>query len=252
MARKRQYGSGCLLRLQGGWAIRWRETEIGPDGESKRLLRYETLVEMSRKQASDMLAQRIAAANTKRAVAPSTLTFRELAVQWQATVLPMYKHSTQKNHGHILEKHLLPRFGNVRLTALGRQDVQAYVAHLAAQGYAAKTIDHIHDVLSAVLRTAVKWDHLPENPARGVELPRLTTVRQKWALTVQQAADPARGPAGHAGHAEDPGRHSHPDRRAAGRAVCPSLEGCWKDVGRMLEGCWKDVGRMLEGLRIKD
>ena len=186
--RKRQYGSGCLLRRKGGWALRWRETEIGPDGTRKRVLRYETLGEMSRKQAKDILAQRVAAASTKPITAPSTLTFRELAVQWQTTVLPMYKHSTQKNHGHILGKHLMPRFGDVTLTELGRQDVQTYVAHLVAQGYAPKTVDHVHDVLSAILRTAVKWGHLEDNPARGVDLPRLTTVRPKWALTVGQAA----------------------------------------------------------------
>ena len=143
---------------------------------------------MSRKQAKDILAQRVVAASTKTITAPSTLTFRELAVQWQATVLPMYKHSTQKNHGHILGKHLMPRFGDVTLTHLGRQDVQTYVAHLMSRGYAPKTVDHIHDVLSAILRTAVKWGHLEDNPARGVALPRLTTVRQKWALTVPQAA----------------------------------------------------------------
>ena len=42
-------------------------------------------------------------------------------------------------------------------------------------------------MLSAVLRTAVEWGHLRENPARGVSLPTLTTVRPKWVLTTQQA-----------------------------------------------------------------
>lgn len=46
---------------------------------------------------------------------------------------------------------------------------------------------YVHDVLSAVLRTAVKWGHLPENPARGVDLPALRCVRPKWALTTSQA-----------------------------------------------------------------
>jgi integrase len=62
------------------------------------------------------------------------------------------------------------------------------VAHLTKAGYAPKSIDHIHDVLSAVLRTAVKWGHLQENPARGVDLPTLRGVRPKWALTTGQAA----------------------------------------------------------------
>jgi integrase len=53
---------------------------------------------------------------------------------------------------------------------------------------APKTIDHVHGVLIAVLRTAVKWGHLQENPARGVDLPALKTVRPKWVLTTAQAA----------------------------------------------------------------
>jgi integrase len=100
----------------------------------------------------------------------------------------MYKHSTQKNHRHILEKHLLPHFGDEVITDVTRQEVQAYVARLTQAGYAPKSIDHIHDVLSAVLRTAVKWGHLQDNPARDVDLPALKTVRPKWVLTIAQAA----------------------------------------------------------------
>ena len=99
----------------------------------------------------------------------------------------MYKASTQKNHRHIAQKHLLPRFGDQPLLAVTRQSVQAYVADLTQTRYAPKTIDHIHDVLSAVLRSAVDWGHLEENPARGVRLPKLRNVRPRWVLTTIQA-----------------------------------------------------------------
>jgi integrase len=95
----------------------------------------------------------------------------------------MYKHSTQKHRRFMLKKHLLPGFGDEALCEITRQEIQVYVAHLTQQGYAPKSIDHVHDVLSAVLRTAVKWGHIAENPARGVDLPKLRTVRPKWALT---------------------------------------------------------------------
>lgn len=81
----------------------------------------------------------------------------------------------------------MPRFGDVALADVTTQEIQAYVAHLTHEGYAPKTIDHIHDVLSALLRTAVKWGHLKDNPARGADLPTLRTVRPKWALTTAQA-----------------------------------------------------------------
>jgi integrase len=152
------------------------------------VLRYETLERMSRREAADILAQKLAAAAGRKTPARSRVTFRTLVNEWQSTVLPMYKPSTQKDHRHIAAKHLLPRFGDTAVSDIGRQDVQAYVAYLTRAGYAPKTIDHIHDVLSAVLRTAVKWGHVQDNPARGVDLPTLKTVRPKWVLTTAQAA----------------------------------------------------------------
>jgi integrase len=152
------------------------------------VLRYETLEAMPRRAAAQILAQKLSAASRDTRPVRSRVTFRILAADWEATVLPMYKHSTQKNHRHIAAKHLVPRFGDKAVSEITRQEVQAYVAHLTHAGYAPKTIDHIHDVLSAVLRTAVKWGHVQENPARGVDLPTLKTVRPKSVLTIAQAA----------------------------------------------------------------
>ncbi len=39
-----------------------------------------------------------------------------------------------------------------------------------------------------VLRTAVKWGHLTDNPAHNVDSPVLKTVRPKWVLAEAQAA----------------------------------------------------------------
>jgi hypothetical protein len=127
MARhnRRQYGSGCLLKRGRGWAIRWRELEIAPDGKQRKVQRYEALGDVTRKQASDELAQRVAAGSNPSKPARSRVAFRTLAAEWQAHVLPMYKHSTQKNHRHILEKHLLPRFGDMAIVNVTRQEVQA-------------------------------------------------------------------------------------------------------------------------------
>src|SRR5713101_5124534 len=56
MARKRrQYGSGCLIRKGGGWAIRWRELEIGPDGNIRKRLRFEALGKVPRAEAGEKL-----------------------------------------------------------------------------------------------------------------------------------------------------------------------------------------------------
>jgi len=100
----------------------------------------------------------------------------------------MYKHSTQKHRRFLLKKYLLPRFGDKPLCEITRQDIQAYVATLMQEEYSPRSIDNVRDVLSVVLRTAVKWGHLQDNPARGVDLPKLRNVRPKWALTTDQAA----------------------------------------------------------------
>jgi hypothetical protein len=53
--RKRQYGSGSLFKEGRGWAIRWRECEIAPDGIVRKRLCYEALGTISRAEAGEIL-----------------------------------------------------------------------------------------------------------------------------------------------------------------------------------------------------
>ena len=126
---------------------------------------------ISRAEAVQQLASKMALAGTGQPLR-SRVSFRTLVTQWEATVLPVYKHSTQKHRRvHAQEAPRCRGSATRPCRDITRQEIQAYVADLTQHGYAPKSIDHIHDVLSAILRTAVKWGHLQDNPARGVDLP---------------------------------------------------------------------------------
>jgi len=126
--RKRQYGSGSLFKEGRGWAIRWREREIAPDGAIKKRLCYEALGTMSRTEAGEILRRRMAEFGSRDGPTRSRVVFRTLAQQWEVDVLPTkYKHSTQKNHRHIMAKHLVPRFGEPALCDVTTPAIQTDV-----------------------------------------------------------------------------------------------------------------------------
>ena len=93
-SKRRQYGSGCLLKRGRGWAIRWRELQIAPDGTLKKALRYENLGEISRGEAADILALKVGVAANSKVPTRSRVRFRTIVEDWKTSVMPMYKHST--------------------------------------------------------------------------------------------------------------------------------------------------------------
>jgi len=192
MARKykrRSYGSGCLLKVKSGWAIRWREYIRQHDGSIKRTMRYETLGDIPKGKASEQLLGRMKESVAVAQQSQLPVSFREHGERWEKDILPFYKFSTRKGHGWILKTHLLPRFGNMTLPSLSTQEIQGWVSGLYRGGSAPHTIAHVHEVLSSILRMAVEWGHIPLNPARGVVLPKLKLKREKWILTPKQASD---------------------------------------------------------------
>ena len=162
MARKKQkrpYGSGCLLKIKHGWAIRWREHKDG-----MRVMKYETLGDIPKRQALEILADRMRAAREGNSSTP--VHFKGHAEKWERDIVPLYKFSTQKGHRWILNTHLIPRFGSMMVPAITAAEIQSWITVLLAKEYAPHTIAHFHEVLSSVLNTAVKWGEISKNPAQ--------------------------------------------------------------------------------------
>ncbi len=102
--------------------------------------------------------------------------------------MPTLKLSTQKRYRRTLKNHLLPAFGERRLCDIGTLDLQRFVLQKMDSGLGWAATDHLRNLMSKIFATANKWQHFSgENPASGVELPEKKPVRQKRALSPQQA-----------------------------------------------------------------
>lgn len=94
-------------------------------------------------------------------------TFQEFADLWIRTTIPATcKESTVKDYEDILRIHVLPVFGDFRITNITRGTVKDFLLGKINEGFANSTVNHMKNVVSGVLNKAVDNEILPANPAQ--------------------------------------------------------------------------------------
>jgi hypothetical protein len=82
---------------------------------------------------------------------------------WMRDILPMYKFSVRESYKMIVEKHLIPRFGDTLVSAatpearrflVNMEAVQSFITEKREANYAPHSIHHYHEVLRVVLKCA--------------------------------------------------------------------------------------------------
>jgi len=192
MARRR-YQFGCLFvrgtRLKV-WVARWRERVLHSNGNMSSILRSEVLgavSALSKRQAQRLLEERLRLVNDPKFAPRCMVTFRRFVEdQFKPLVLPTLKFGTQEIYSLLLDKHLLPRFGEELIADITTPDVQRFVLEQLKKGYAWETASHMRHVLSKVLGTAKSWRYLPDNPVSGVEMPPRTLKRPRRSLSIKE------------------------------------------------------------------
>lgn len=106
---------------------------------------------------------------------PKQITFVDFAELWlndhaALTLKPV----TLSEYAITMRVYLIPEFGRMRLTAIKRDHIQAYVAGLVREGrLSPKSIRNFVVPLRRMLNLAVQWGYLNSNPADKLALPRL-------------------------------------------------------------------------------
>jgi integrase len=81
------------------------------------------------------------------------------------------KPSTRARYEGILSKHIVPRWGGTPIHRVDHADVQTWISSLVL---APATVRYVHRVFSLIMELAVRDGRIPQNPATGVRLPRVS------------------------------------------------------------------------------
>ncbi len=155
------------------WFARYRINVMSPEGTITRRQVARiigTVAELpTKKIARDRLLLLV---NEAEGAAPRvTATFGEFADRWERTILPLLKPSTRRGYLSMLRLYLRPRFGKSPLGEVSAFEIQALISELS-KTHAPETCKRVRDLLSSMFRSAMEWRWLPDNPCRGVRLPR--------------------------------------------------------------------------------
>ncbi|HEV2304727.1 MAG TPA: site-specific integrase [Candidatus Acidoferrales bacterium] len=92
--------------------------------------------------------------------------------EWEPVVLPTLKYATQQHYKYIFKAHLIPAFGDYRLSDITREAIQSFLLVKLREEYSWESVHHFRCALSKVLGTAEDWNYIPANPVRKTRLPR--------------------------------------------------------------------------------
>lgn len=193
-------------------------------------------------------------------------TFHEYAEQWWTEHEGEWSTNTRADYRWRLEQHLIPFFGESRLSQISIAEVDRYKAlklgerercqaakdqaeargerYEGPPGITGPSINKTLTTLSAVLETAEERDLIGRNPARGKRRRvRVRRPRRTWLDTASQI-DALLGAAGDL----DAAAPSH--KRVARRAMLATLVFSGLRIGELLDLRWRDVDLAAGRLRV--
>ena len=127
----------------------------------------------SKREAEKHMAELIHELDSGNYVKPDKTSVAEYLRRWLVECgKPNLTQRSYERYNGIIEKHLIPAIGKVRLSDLRPEHIQQHYANLIGKGLAARTVRYDHIVLHGALRMAVRWQLVPRNVAYAVKPPK--------------------------------------------------------------------------------
>lgn len=169
-------------RSPGKWAIVLDVGEKDPaTGKKKRKWHSFT---GTKRQAQSECARLISEIKADRYVEPSKQTVSEFFTEWLAFIKPTVSANTHERYTEICEKNLTALIGDVILSKLKTDRIDAAFTKALTEGrgasgkpYAPRTVHHMRRVLIKALSQAVTWERLSRNPATATTPPKVERTK---------------------------------------------------------------------------
>jgi len=129
---------------------------------------------LTRKKAETFLNETIARLQDGGFVDPSKVTVAEFLVDsWLPSRATSLRPTTFDAYTRIVDRHVVPRLGHVRLQQLSPHDLDRFYADVLNAGLAPKSVRNMHTMLHKALRDAMRKNLVVRNVADAADPPRL-------------------------------------------------------------------------------
>lgn len=171
---RRGNGEGTIHRRADG---RWcAAIDVGWAG-GKRVRKY--IYAKTRRECAAKLAEVQQALTASKPLTPARLTLQQYLDIWlERTVPGAVRPSTEASYRDIVQRHIVPVIGGIRLDKLTPDDVRRFLREKAAEQSArgrslsTRTVQYIHAVLRRALEQARRDEVIHRNVAALVSPPR--------------------------------------------------------------------------------
>ncbi len=176
------------LSKRGGrsWRLKF---DAGRDPVTgKRLTKYVTL-KGTKAEAQREAAKILASVVTEQFVDVSRVTVGGFCDRWMAEwAAHNVGGKTRERYSELLRTHVFPRFGLFELQKLKGVHLQGIYSAMAAGGSAPRTVLHVHRLMHRILRSAVQWGVIVNNPAAAIDAPTVRSTEIEALSPVQVQA----------------------------------------------------------------
>ncbi|HVC48537.1 MAG TPA: tyrosine-type recombinase/integrase [Terracidiphilus sp.] len=178
LTRKRFQAGSVRLREDRGpayWQGFYREDFVDEAGRTVRkrvAVNLGLLTEIRNEEAARAkLAVILDPINDAKHRPKKMMTFRSFIEKYRALKLVNKKGTTKHGYETNIRAHYLPEFGDMELSDITLEAVQAFLNQKALEGKAVQTLKNLKWGLSSIFRAAMKYGYMKSNPARGADLP---------------------------------------------------------------------------------
>jgi integrase len=167
---KRANGDGDIWprRNKAGQITSYRGAYYGPDG-NRRYVSGKTKEDARRKL-------RKARGDADRGLVSDggSVKFSAYLKRWlNDSVRGSVKPITHECYAMLVNKHVIPAIGNVRLSNLTPAHLQGFHRSKLDAGLSPRTVQYLHVVLDRALKQALRWGLVPRNVAEAVDPPKV-------------------------------------------------------------------------------
>ncbi len=93
-------------------------------------------------------------------------TIKEFSAEYIKLKEKSLRPTTAREYKRILEKNIIPKFGNYKIAAITKKDIETFHHSLSDKGYMA---NRILQLLSSIFMTAQSWGLISSNPAENIK-----------------------------------------------------------------------------------